>query len=66
MNAPWQSKPITVDGIAMDVRTNTAGKVVIGKQIGDVYAADLALTPDQARSIACALIEGADKAEGRK
>lgn len=65
MNALWQSKPITVDGIAMDVRTNAAGKVVIGKQVGDVYAADLALTPDQARTLAYALLEGADHAEAQ-
>jgi hypothetical protein len=60
----WQSNPIQIDGILMDVRANEAGNVVVGKQVGDVYAADTSLTPDQARTLAVALIDGADHAEG--
>jgi hypothetical protein len=61
----WHSNPIQIDGIAMDVRTTEAGNVVVGKQVGDVYAADTSLTPDQARTLAVALIDGADHAEAQ-
>jgi hypothetical protein len=57
----YQSKPIHVDGILIDVRTNEAGKVIIGKQVGDVYAADTALTPEQAMELSDYLTEGAAK-----
>jgi hypothetical protein len=60
----WQSTPIKIDGILMDVRTTESGNVVVGKEVGDVYAADTSLTPDQARTLAVALIDGADHAEG--
>jgi hypothetical protein len=61
----WQSTPIKIDGILMDVRTTESGNVVVGKEVGDVYAADTSLTPDQARTLAVALIDGADHAEGQ-
>jgi hypothetical protein len=49
----------------MDVRTTESGNVVVGKEVGDVYAADTSLTPDQARTLAVALIDGADHAEAQ-
>lgn len=61
----WQSTPIKVDGMTVDVRADNHG-VTQGRTVGGIYASDLLLTPDQARELACALIEGADKAEGRK
>jgi hypothetical protein len=61
----WQSTPIQIDGILMDVRTTESGNVVVGKEVGEVYAADTSLTPDQARTLAVALIDGADHAEGQ-
>jgi hypothetical protein len=61
----WQSTPIQIDGILMDVRTTESGNVVVGKEVGDVYAADTSLTPDQARTLAVALIDGADHAEAQ-
>jgi hypothetical protein len=60
----WQSNPIEVDGMTVDVRAE-AGSVTQGRTVGDVYASDLQLTPDQARALAVALIDGADHAEGQ-
>lgn len=59
----WQSNPIAVDGMTVDVRAE-AGSVTQGRTVGDVYASDLQLTPHKARMLAYALLEGADRAEG--
>jgi hypothetical protein len=52
-----------VDGFEVQVHA-TAEKVDLGKTVDGVYGSDLLLTPDQARTLAVALIDGADHAEG--
>lgn len=58
----WQSTPIAVDGIEVQIRSNESG-VTFGKTVEGVYASDLLLTPDEARRLARALLEGADNSE---
>jgi hypothetical protein len=59
----WQSNPIHVDEIEVRVHASTNG-VTFGKVVDGIYSSDLLLTPDQARTLAVALIDGADHAEG--
>jgi hypothetical protein len=62
----WQSESIAVDGIEVQVHSSREG-VVLGKVVDGVYASDLLLSDtNKARSIACALIEGADKADAAR
>jgi hypothetical protein len=56
----WQSNPIAVDGISLQVHASTEG-VDIGKVADTVYSSDLLLTPEQAMELADALTEGAAK-----
>ena len=58
METSWQSAPIQIDGITVDVRADANG-VELGKTVDGLYASDLHLTPEQARAIAGALTEGA-------
>lgn len=59
----WNAEPIHLAS-DLDLHVSaSAGVVTSGKTVNNVYASDLKLTPDQARAFACALIEGADKAE---
>jgi len=54
----WQSASVAVDGITIDIKADADG-VELGKTVDGLYASDLHLTPEQARAIADALIEGA-------
>ena len=59
----WASAPIHIrDELQVDVKAS-AESVTFGTYNDAVQASDLVLTPDQARSIACALIEGADRVD---
>jgi hypothetical protein len=60
----WQSNTTLVDGIELQIHASDEG-VTLGKLVDGVYASDLLLTPDQARALAVALIDGADHAEGK-
>ena len=60
----WKSNPIPVDGVQVQVHASDEG-VVLGKSVQGIYASDLRCSPDQARSIAYALIEAANRAEGK-
>lgn len=62
-NMAWQSKPITIDGIEVQVHADEDG-VTFGKIVDEVYASDLVLTTAQARQIGNDLIDAADHAEG--
>lgn len=61
MNA-WQSNPIPVNGVQIQIQANKDG-VTFGKSVDGTYASDLLLSPDEARSVAYALIEGAGRVE---
>ncbi|MBT2142718.1 MULTISPECIES: hypothetical protein [unclassified Rhodanobacter] len=66
MDILWASGPIQIrDELHADVKA-TASTVILGTYNDAVQASDLVLTPDQARTIACALIEGADAAEAAR
>lgn len=54
----WQSHPIHVDGMHIDVRADKSG-VTCGKTVEGVYASDLLLSPEQALAYAAALQEAA-------
>lgn len=54
----WQSTPIPVDGIELQVHAAQDG-VTFGKLVDGVYASDLLLTPEQAMELAEALTEAA-------
>lgn len=56
----WQSTPVPVDGIEVQVHAARDG-VTFGKLVDGVYASDLLLTPEQACDIAEALTTGAAK-----
>lgn len=67
MASTWASGPIHITPtVCVDVHVD-GGTVVLGQIHGehDEYAADLKLTPIQARDIAAALDAGADRA-GRR
>lgn len=67
MNEPiWSSKAIRITAaVCFDVKANSG--VVLGMFIGEgEVATDHHLTPDQARTLACALIEGADAADAAR
>jgi hypothetical protein len=59
----WQSERIPVDGMEIHVQAQL-GAVDIHRTVDGVDAQDTRLTPDQARTLAVALIDGADHAEG--
>lgn len=62
--ATWESKHITTHcGMELHVSASQ-GVVDIHRTVDGVDAQDTALTPDQARTLAAALIDGADHAEG--
>lgn len=59
----WESGPIQVrDELYVDVKASESA-VTLGTFNDAVQASDLVLTTDLARTIACALIEAADKAD---
>ncbi len=59
----WTSAPLHLTPhVCVDVKADSKG-VTLG-QVDGVSLHNLHLTPDQARTAACMLIEGADKAEG--
>ena len=63
MEIIWASSPIQIrDELKVDVKAS-ADTVTLGTFNDAVQAIDLVLTPDQARTLACALIEGADRAD---
>jgi hypothetical protein len=59
----WSSNPIQLtETVFVDVHA-TADGVTFGESANHTIAADTHLTPDQARSIAYALLQGADECE---
>lgn len=66
MDILWASGPIQIrDELHADIKA-TASTVTLGTYNDAVQATDLVLTPDQARTLACALIEGADRADAAR
>lgn len=66
MDILWASSPIQIhDELHADVKAS-AEAVTFGTYNDAVQATELVLTPDQARTIACALIEGADAADAAR
>lgn len=61
----WQSDSVLV-GVRVHVDVKASEKSVVLAQGDDVWFHDLHLTPESARSIAVALIEGADKCESAR
>ncbi len=57
----WQSKPIAVDGIEVQVQADANG-VTLGKVHDGVYSSDLLLTPSQAEILAASLQQAARRA----
>lgn len=63
----WQSSPIQVDGIELQIHASDAG-VTFGKMIDGIYASDLLLDPSQTLQLIEALTLGVTeclKAQGR-
>ena len=52
----WQSAPIAIDGITIDIKADASG-IDFGKTVDGVYASDLHLAPEDALAIADALQE---------
>jgi hypothetical protein len=64
METIWTSAPIAIRGeLYAEVKVSANGEITFGTYNDAVQAGETAYTSDQARSIACALIEGADKAD---
>ena len=57
----WQSQPIHVDGIDVQVHVTAEG-VTFGKLVDGVYSSDLLLTSEQARDLGYALLTAANRA----
>lgn len=53
----WQSNPIHVDGIDLQIHASADG-VTFGKMVDGVYASDLLLTPEEAQELITALTIG--------
>ena len=58
----WQSEPLSVDAIEIQVSASADG-VNFGQTVNGTYACDLLLTPAQARQLAADLLAGADESE---
>jgi hypothetical protein len=56
----WQSKPLQINGMTIDVRANRDG-VTSGRTVDGIYASDLLMAPEQAIEYAKALTEGATR-----
>jgi hypothetical protein len=62
-SATWTSAPIQLtETVFVDVTASAEG-VTFGESANHTIAFDTHLTPDQARSLAYALLEGADECE---
>jgi hypothetical protein len=55
--ATWQSNPIAVDGVEVQVQASVEG-VTLGKSVDGVYASDLLLTAEQTDALIAVLAEG--------
>ena len=64
MDIIWTSARTPIKGeLYAAVKVYANGEITFGTYNDAVQAGETAYTSDQARSIACALIEGADKAD---
>lgn len=56
----WQSEPLHIDGVTVDVKASVEG-VTLGQSVDGVYASDTLLEPEQAIAYGNALITAGEK-----